>query len=294
MLNIEVNRIGELIEKSPNKMNLMFIGDTGVGKTTCLENYCEEKGIYLKTLILSQIDASECLGIPVQSTRMYNGKEEICLKTAIPEWAFDLAEQENAILFLDEFLCAQPSVMNAFLNFLTQKRVGNIDLSHVRVVAATNIGMYTFEPDQNILSRFCMFYVVNTSFNKYIKNNKIINNYVDENEQEGVLFDKRSLKPRCQEILNMVEDENYISMFYEGYTNDKYMYFCDIESINKAFAMLALNIDNKFLIEDTSLILLANMLKELNPKVKTWDRYIKHRVKDIKFNSDKLLEILNN
>ena len=162
MRKIEINQIPEIIDAQPKEMSVLIIGDTGIGKTQVIKKYAEDNNIYLKTLILSQIEASEALGIPVQSKRVYNGKEYSTIETAVPTWVFDLAEHENAMLYLDEFLCAEPAVMNSFLNFITEKRVGDIDLSHVKIVAATNIGNYTYDPDNNILSRFCMFYAVNT------------------------------------------------------------------------------------------------------------------------------------
>lgn len=230
MYELEINEIGNIIDKAPIGMNLMFVGDTGIGKTTVIENYCKERGIFLKTLILSQLEASETLGIPVKSTREYNGKTYDVLSTALPNWVFELKEHEKAILFLDEFLCAQPSVMNAFLNFLTQKNVNGIDLSHVRVIAATNIGNYTFDPDNNIIARFCWFYTVNTKMNDYINDPRILNNYKDENPRQGVIFNERSLKPRCQEWLASIDTED-LQMFYEGFTNRKYIVVQDRKSV---------------------------------------------------------------
>lgn len=230
MKQIEVNDITKYIDAAPKAMCTMFIGDTGCGKTQMITRYAEEHNLYLKTLILSQLEASETLGIPVQSKRVYDGVEYNTIETAVPSWVFDLAEhqEEGAMLYLDEFLCAEPAVMNAFLNFLTERKVGNIDLSNVKVVAATNIGNYTYEPDNNILSRFCMFYVVNTSYSKYLskkygKNKSIHNDYCDEEERDGVIFEYRSLKPRCQEMLMMLKDRTLLSDFYEGYTNRQYM-----------------------------------------------------------------------
>ena len=46
MKTIEVNEIAKYISAAPNEMNLMFIGDTGVGKTTVIENYCKDNGIF--------------------------------------------------------------------------------------------------------------------------------------------------------------------------------------------------------------------------------------------------------
>ena len=230
MKTIEVTDIAKYLDVAPTAMCPMFIGDTGCGKTQTITQYAKDHNLYLKTLILSQLEASETLGIPVQSTREYGGHTYHTIDTAIPAWVFDLAEHQDdgAMLYLDEFLCSEPAVMNAFLNFLTERRVGEIDLSRVKIVAATNIGNYTYEPDNNILSRFCMFYVVNTTFQKYLtkkygKANAIYNNYKDEEEKDSIIFERRSLKPRCQEMLMMLKDKTLLGDFYEGYTNTRYM-----------------------------------------------------------------------
>lgn len=278
MYELEINDIGRIIDSSPLDINLMFVGDTGIGKTTAIENYCKSKGIYLKTLILSQLEASETLGIPVKSTREYNGRMYEVLETAIPSWVFDLAEHKDAILFLDEFLCAQPSVMNAFLNFLTQKNVNGIDLSHVRIVAATNVGNYTFEPDNNILSRFCWFYTINTKINEYLNDKRIINNYCDENERQGVIFETRSLKPRCHEQLLAVSDE-FLHVFYEGFTNRKYVLVNLDPDINECIApYFEADSFNKFKISDDQMVSMVSILLKKFSRVRKWDNIISNFV----------------
>ena len=112
--------------------------------------------------------------------------------------------------------------MNAFLNFITEKNVNGIDLSHVKIVAATNIGNYTYDPDTNILSRFAMFYTVNTNYNKYLKEKyktkAFKGDYKDEEELDGVIFDQRSLKPRCQEMLCLLAKSPNLDKWYQAYT----------------------------------------------------------------------------
>lgn len=217
MYNLEVNRITDVIDVCPKEINLMFLGDSGIGKTTMVEKYCKDNGYYLKTLILSQLEPAEALGVPTVTERSFQGKNVRVMESAIPSWVFDLAANEKAVLFLDEFLCSEPSVMNSFLNLLSQKRVGNIDLSHVKFIAASNIGRYTFDPDFNILTRFCFFYVINTTYDTEFP---FVYSYEDESSTDGVIFEERRLVPRCATSLKNVP-EDYLSMFYEGFTNRK-------------------------------------------------------------------------
>lgn len=274
MYELEIDKIGEIIDAAPLSMNLMFVGDTGIGKTSVVERYCEEKGFFLKTLILSQLDASETLGIPIKSQKEFHGNTYDCLSTALPQWIFELSEHKNSVLFLDEFLCAQPSVMNAFLNFLSQKRVGGIDLTHVRILAATNIGNYTFDPDNNILSRFCWFYTINTRVNEFLNDKRIINNYKDKNDREGVLFEVRQLKPRCHEQLIPVAD-NYFQMFHEGFTNRKYIVVHKNEEVNDVISpYFVAEAMNKFSISSEQLVTMTSVLLKTFNRFRKWDKII--------------------
>ena len=273
MKHINVTEMNNIINATPTEMSIMFLGDTGIGKTQIIKQYAKENNIYLKTLILSQIEASEALGIPVQSTREFNGKVYSSIETAVPTWVFDLAEHENAILYLDEFLCSEPAVMNSFLNFITEKEVNGIDLSHVKIIAATNMGNYTYEPDNNILSRFCMFYVENKEYNKYLKKKygkkfKVNNDYKDEEELNSVIFDTRSLKPRCQEMLCLIKDESLIDAFYEDYTNTQMMpVFHNTTKLNDAIKSFAIKDENdNWIIPNDDIYTLAGIIFQVIAK----------------------------
>jgi hypothetical protein len=196
------------------------------------------------------------------------------------------------MLYLDEFLCADPSVMNSFLNFLSQKKVSDIDLKHVKVIASTNIGKYTFDLDSNMMSRFCMFYTQNTSYKKYIKDKRIINDYKDENILEGELFEPRSLKPRCHEQLSYVKDE-FLGLFYEGFTNMAYKNYHSVEGISALIApFVNTNDPNNNFITDENLASLAPILKRRYPRIKDWTKNINH-IRNCSFNKDLLTKLLS-
>lgn len=294
MKTIEINDMFKYIDAAPIELNLMFVGDTGIGKTMQIEKYCKDRGLYLKTLILSQLDASEALGIPVRVEKEYNGEKVSVLDTAIPLWVLELAEHKDSVLFLDEFLCAQPGVMNSFLNFLTQKKVKNIDLSHVRVIAATNVGHYTYDPDNNILSRFCMFYTVNSSAKDFVNDNRINYSYEDINLREGTLFDVRSLKPRCYYQLSLIKDNTLYYDFYEGFTNSEYVHVHDDEQINLIFKQYVEKVPKKeeFTISDSNIDCLVAVLKEKLPTVSNWKPMCSRLVNLDPMTMNKLMEKL--
>lgn len=296
MRTIEVQDIGKIIEKASNSsINLMFLGDTGIGKTQNVGRYAEENEFFLKTLILSQVEASEALGVPLESEYEYNGKKYKSLDTAIPKWVFELASKEKAILFLDEFLTAPPSVMNSFLNFLSEKKVQDIDLSHVIIIAATNIEEYTFQPSQNILSRFCMFYTINSTYNEYIGDDRIINKYEDKVSKTGILFDKRSLKPRCQRQLKDIATED-LPMFYEGFTNTPMLpVFSKHSGINDAIKSLAKERtakEGEYYISDSLITSLSILLIKECPNVTDWKPKVS-AISNIKIDKELLLSTLH-
>lgn len=83
----------------------MFLGDSCIGKTTMVEKYCKDNGYYLKTLILSQLEPAEALGVPTVTDKFFQGQNMRVMESSIPSWVFDLAIHEKSVLFLDEFLC---------------------------------------------------------------------------------------------------------------------------------------------------------------------------------------------
>lgn len=234
---IDVEQIPTYIDeivRSKSNMNIMFISAPGAGKTRVINRWAKDNGYYLKTLILSQLDPAEALGVPVISERTYNGKTYKTMTTAIPEWVFELAEHDKAMVYLDEVLCAQPDMMNSFLNMLSEHRVGDIDLSHVIFVSSTNIvGKYIFDPDQNFIDRFCFFYVKNTTYMDYLNSigNKIPNTYEDDYDMSHEIFSPRPLVPRCQEWLIPIGGE-LVGDFYQGFTNRVFIMYHENPYIN--------------------------------------------------------------
>lgn len=298
MKTIELNEMDRILDAAPMDMATLFLGDTGVGKTQKIKQYCKERGMTLKVLILSQIEASECLGIPIQTKREFNGKEYNTIEQALPSWVFELAQAKNPVLYLDEFLCAEPAVMNSFLNFLSEKEVNGIDLHHVKIIAASNIGNYTFEPDNNILSRFCMFYVENNSFSKYLnekyrnnKNNIIFNDYKDETERKSNIFEPRSLKPRCHEQLLQVKDPELLSMFYEGFTNKPMTpRFHTLDVVCNIVSGFATKDESgRYSLGEDKLNTVAGLIHKQYPRLKSYDRVCS--LTNITYNKQKLVNL---
>ena len=300
MKTIEVDDMIKYVYNSPKSMNLLFVGDSGVGKTVIIERYAKENNIELVTLILSQLEASEALGIPLKSKYKYNGVEYHTMEQAIPMWVFKLRQAidqgKEAWLFLDEFLNAQPDTQNSFLNFLSSKQVNGIDLSQIRIIAATNIGEYTFEPSHNILSRFCMFEVINTTYHKYLKSN-IRNDYTGIIEDKSsIVFQVRALKPRCEEWLLGVQDKSLIDDYYQGFTNKAYdkPLFDNVKMDKILRPFVDYNdLTDTYELPDEMIPSIAATVVEMYPRMKKANTIYDDATQKLIFNKDELVEITN-
>lgn len=279
MQTIETEEMIDIMKVSGSNIAPLFFGDTGVGKTTQVEKYAEEIGATLVTLVLSQLEPSETLGIPVKTTREYNGQEYTVLEQAMPKWVFDLANSEKAILFLDELLSADPSVIKPFLNLLTQKKINGIDLTHVQIIAATNFSRYSYEPDENVVSRFALFYVENNSFLSYINETRYNIEYEDEMKERTFSADfamPHFIKPRNAEQLKQVPDD-YLPLFYTAFTNKPFPNIVsDDMKLNKLLYPYYDFNNNKFF--DESINIVAVTIKENYPRVRNYDEFLERNI----------------
>ena len=109
----------------------LFIGHPGLGKTAIIEQFAKEKGVKLVELITSQLSPFEISGIciPVHESKKmeyYNSENLDSLK-------------DGDILFFDELLNGNPTVLNACLTILEQRRmISGKPLPDVMIIAAAN------------------------------------------------------------------------------------------------------------------------------------------------------------
>ena len=128
----------ELLEIARNTgINLCLVSSAGTGKSTIVETFAKEKGIHCETLIISNMESTELVGIP------YINKDETgsgSLETAKPEWLKNLEKHGgNGILFIDEVSNARPDVQTPLLTMLTARKAGVYDIpKDVQFVFAMN------------------------------------------------------------------------------------------------------------------------------------------------------------
>lgn len=108
-------------------------GAPGTGKTAAVLAAAAEADAYCEVLIGSTMD-------PTDIVRYALGAEGV--EEHPPPWARRLVDASavglGTWLFLDELTCAPPSVQAALLRVVNERRVGGLDLSGVRMLAAAN------------------------------------------------------------------------------------------------------------------------------------------------------------
>lgn len=109
-------------------------GSPGSGKTAAIQALATSASAMLVTLIGSTLDSTEVGGV------LYPTDGQ--LRRSNPDWADAIsravAGKKTAWLFLDELSCSPSPVQAALLRVVHERRVGALDLSTVRIVAAAN------------------------------------------------------------------------------------------------------------------------------------------------------------
>lgn len=132
-----MKRIEEILEKVYSNKDLrksvvpLFIGNPGLGKTVLIEKFAKEKKVNLVELITSQMSPFEISGIamPEKDTKK------------MTYYNFDKLEtlKDGDILFFDELLNGNPTVLNACLTMLEQRKfISGKPLPDIMIVAAAN------------------------------------------------------------------------------------------------------------------------------------------------------------
>lgn len=150
-----MNEIKKVLEKVYNNEELrksivpLFIGDPGLGKTALISQFAKEKGVKLIELITSQMSPFEISGICIPS---HETKKMVY-------YNFDRLDdlKDGDILFFDELLNGNPTVLNACLTILEQRTmISGKPLPNIMIVAAANEqGMVPLTPQ--IKERFVWY-----------------------------------------------------------------------------------------------------------------------------------------
>ena len=126
-------------------------GPVGLGKSSLINQIAEKTNRNVIDLRMGQLDISDLRGIPYynKTTNKMEWASPVCLPSD---------PDDNSILFLDEFNCANPSVQASAYQLILDRKVGDYKLpAKVSVVAAGNrdkdFGV-TFKIASPLLNRF--------------------------------------------------------------------------------------------------------------------------------------------
>lgn len=113
------------------KAPIILWGAPGQGKTSVLEAIAADTGRMLRTVLASIREPSDFAGLP----NIVEGKTRLIA----PDWAQDIAEEGNGILFFDEISTAPPATQAAMLRVALDRVAGDLYLGdNVSIVAAAN------------------------------------------------------------------------------------------------------------------------------------------------------------
>lgn len=140
------------------KLSSFIWGAPGIGKSAIIMQLAQELGYEFIDIRLSQIDPTDLRGIPMPvDVTDADGKVSKQVKWSVPS-VFPTDPDAKAILFLDEFNSAPPSVLAASYQLILDRKLGEYSLPEgVIVVAAGNRNTdngITFRMPRPILNRF--------------------------------------------------------------------------------------------------------------------------------------------
>lgn len=113
------------------KSPVILWGAPGQGKTSVLQSIADQTGRLMRTVLASIREPSDFAGLP----NIVDGKTRLIA----PDWAQDIAEKGDGILFFDEISTAPPATQAAMLRVALDRVAGDLYLGdNVSIVAAAN------------------------------------------------------------------------------------------------------------------------------------------------------------
>jgi hypothetical protein len=203
----ELRQILDFLDKLLNPPALMIFGVPGIGKTTIVNKFAEDKNYELRVKHLSRMDPTDWTGIPKNDPNdPYTAFRPISL--------FKPSEKK-LVLFFDEINTALPQVLNSALDVILEKKADTGTYGkeaelpkNTIIVAAGNLGpeedgTYVEEFSSAVKTRLIQV-ILKQSFEdwkEWAKNNMIHNYVIDflENHQD-YLVDINGFKQNLQQI----------------------------------------------------------------------------------------------
>lgn len=188
-------------------------GESGIGKTSIIEQYAKEKEMDCIIMGVASLDHIEFYGRTVSTDIVagFNDKKFTVFNKSIPSWVSRILENDKnnkkTLLFIDELNRAEPQNLQSLMNLILKKEFGSDSIQlpdSLFIVAAGNPvddGNYLVESlDKAMLSRMAIVKVMTTleswkknyalKFNSKENRQKIhplIINYLEDNRADFLL-----------------------------------------------------------------------------------------------------------
>ncbi len=157
-----VHKLLDIVWEMPNKLAMCLVGETGIGKTPVVHQWCAQRKGFMRVLNFGHMTQEEI------SMIMFND-DATNFDFVPPKFLIELNEKAEelgcAVLFLDEWNRSEKSLVNALFTLTDERRIHSFRLhKNVLVVAAMNPsdGSYLVneaEKDHAIRKRLNFVYV---------------------------------------------------------------------------------------------------------------------------------------
>lgn len=115
--------------KNGDVYNPLFVSNAGLGKSALVKGWAKERGYQVLDLRAALIEAPEVVGYPI----IHNVDGRQRMQYATPEiWPI----QGKWVIFLDEINRGSSSVMNAFMQLLTDRKILNYTLPEEAIIVS--------------------------------------------------------------------------------------------------------------------------------------------------------------
>lgn len=100
---------------------LLLVSNPGMGKTTAINEYAEEHGMHVETLIGSRFSPEDILGFQVNEP----GKASLVQKDPVWYQRLEQNKDKPSILFIDEISTCSDAVQGSLLSLIFDRKIGN-------------------------------------------------------------------------------------------------------------------------------------------------------------------------
>jgi len=188
-------------------------GESGIGKTSIIEQYAKERGMDCIIMGVASLDHIEFYGRTVSTDIVagFNDEKFTVFKKSIPSWVSRIVENDHnnkeTLLFIDELNRAEPQNLQSLMNLILKKEFGSDSIKlpgSLFIVAAGNPvedGNYLVESlDKAMLSRMAIikakatleswkknYALVHDRKNSRQRIHPLIITYLDDNRRDFLL-----------------------------------------------------------------------------------------------------------